>query len=147
MEKIQILLSAEEKNKFAAVSERLGFTQTQLALLLVYSLVEMYKKRGSFVLVDLEQPLYNTSNSRDKRVQVVCPADLKYDIEKINKELGYSQAQLGLIAIQSFISSYEKSGVSMLSDVLSPEYRVKKSDTWDTRDTSDTKDKRTGSRA
>lgn len=126
MEKIQILLSADEKNKFAGISEKLGFSQTQLALMLIYSFVEMYKKRGSFIIVDLEQPKYTLSNSRDKRVQVVCPAELKNDIEKINQDLGYSQAQLGLIAIQSFVSSYEKSGVSMLSDVLSPEYRLNK---------------------
>lgn len=127
MEKIQILLNSEEKKKFAKISEELGFSQTQLALMLIYSLVEMYKKRGSFVVVDLEQPLYTVSNNRDKRVQVVCPAALKNDIEMINKDLGYSQTQLGLLAIQSFISSYEKTGVSMLSDVLSPEYRVLKS--------------------
>ena len=140
MEKIQILLNADEKNKFTRISEELGFSQTQLALMLIYSLVEMYKKRGSFVIVDLEQPLYTLSNSRDKRVQVVCPAPLKHDIEKINQDLGYSQTQLGLLAIQSFISSYEKSGVSMLSDVLSPEYRVLKGDKWDTSDTRDTSD-------
>lgn len=126
MEKIQILLNADEKNKFVSISDELGFSQSQLALMLIYSLVEMYKKRGSFVVVDLEQPLYSTSNVRDKRVQVVCPAELKNHIESINRDLGYSQTQLGLLAIQSFISSYEKSGISMLSDVLSPEYRVVK---------------------
>ena len=84
----------------------------------------MYKKRGSFILVDLEIPKHSDSADRDKRIQILCPAVLKKDIEKIGRELGYSQSQLGLMSIQSFISSFEKSGASMLSEILNPTYRT-----------------------
>lgn len=126
MEAIQILLSADEKQLFADISKKMGFYKSQLGLVLLYSLVEMYKKRGSFIIVDLEIQRFNSSTRRDKRIQIICPDELKKEIERINEELGFSKTHLGFIAIQTFIASYKKSGTNMFSEILCPMYRTGK---------------------
>lgn len=121
---IQLSFSDDEKEKFANISNKLGFSQTQLALTLIYSFVEMYKQKGHFVIVDLEKPKF--SNERTKRLRVSCPISLKTDFENISRELGYSQVQVCLMLVESFVSNFENSGTEMFSNILSPEYRVKK---------------------
>lgn len=124
MANIQVLMNEIEKNEFGKIADELGFQQSQLALLLLHSLVELYKKRGQATFVGLELPNYGVNRTRDKRVQIVCSEELKLEVSKMSNELGYSQAQLCLIAIHSFVNHYNANGTTLFSEILNNNFNA-----------------------
>ena len=54
------------------------------------------------------------------------PETLKERLEKMSDELGLSQNQLAVMALQSLVVNYEVKGSFIFADLLNPDHREKK---------------------
>ena len=61
-----------------------------------------------------------------KKIPVSMPETLKERLEKMSDELGLSQNQLAVMALQSLVANYEVKGSFIFADLLNPDHREKK---------------------
>lgn len=53
-----------------------------------------------------------------KRMTVIIPEPLKDQLKSISEELGVSQSQLTVLAIQSLVANYESKGNQVFLDLI-----------------------------
>lgn len=58
--------------------------------------------------------------SETKRMQLYLPNELKVDLEKMADEVGLSQNNLAVLALQSLVRNYDSKGTHIFVDLLSP---------------------------
>lgn len=63
--------------------------------------------------------------SETKRMQLYLPNELKRDLEKMADEVGLSQNNLAILALQSLVRNYDSKGTHIFVDLLSPTNRKK----------------------
>ncbi|WP_186673501.1 hypothetical protein [Sporosarcina sp. BP05] len=53
-----------------------------------------------------------------KRIAVIIPESLKDQLKNMSEELGVSQSQLAVLAIQSLVANYESKGSQVFLDLI-----------------------------
>lgn len=53
-----------------------------------------------------------------KRITVIMPVQLKEKLQGMSNDLGVSQSQLTVLAVQSLVANYEEKGTKVLLDLV-----------------------------